>query len=245
MPINLSVKQIAEIKPDLGVVAAYGRILPKDVILAFPKGIYNIHFSLLPELRGAAPIQWAILRGLNVTGVCSFKIAESLDTGEIMARREVAISPEDTAITLEQKLIPLGIETLEDTLRMIEKGKVFGKPQEGPSSYAPLLKKEDARIDWKFSSQEIDQKIRALIRLGAFCQTEDGKTLKILSAKPLKDSGSQQPGAILSIDGKNGFVVKCGSGSLLVLRVQPEGKREMDAWSFLQGHRLKVGEKFK
>ena len=236
--------QIAQLKPDLGIVVAYGRILPKEVISAFPRGIYNIHFSLLPDLRGAAPIQWAILRGLRKTGVCSFKIAETLDSGEIMSVREIQISPEDNSVTLERKLIPPGIETLAETLMMVEKGTSSGKPQEGTPSAAPLIKKEDARISWQAPADEIDRKIRALIRLGAFCRTPVGKTLKLLEAKPLKDSGNQSPGTVASIDGKLGFVVKCGSGSLLIRRVRPEGKNEMDAWSFLQGHRLKVGDKF-
>ena len=120
--------RIAESKADAGIVVAYGKILPPAVISAFPKGIYNIHFSLLPELRGAAPIQWAILRGFKKTGVCAFKIAESLDTGEIFSRREVEISETDDAVSLEKKLIPLGVETLEETLQALQSGRKTGEP---------------------------------------------------------------------------------------------------------------------
>lgn len=237
--------KLKELMAEAGIVVAYGRILPAGVISAFPKGIFNIHFSLLPELRGAAPIQWAILSGLKKTGVCSFKISETLDTGDIFSRREVELAPDETAFTLEQKLIPLGIETLEETLRAIESGRTHGESQSGISTYAPRIKKEDAKIDWQAPAQETDRKIRALIRLGAFCAAPDGKTLKILLAKPVESALPGDIGTVAGIDGKNGFVIKCGSGGLRILRVQPEGKKEMDAWSYLQGHSLKPGDRFR
>ncbi len=247
-PINLKdgtlSAQIQELKPDVGIVVAYGRILPKDIISLFPKGIYNIHFSLLPELRGAAPIQWAILRGHPKTGVCSFKIAETLDTGEIMSRREVPLAEDETAVTLENKLVALGLETLKETLQKVSQGVLNGAAQQGPSSYAPLLKKEDAQIHWSAPAEDIGRKIRGLVRMGAFCLTPEGETLKITAARPLAGSGSGDSGAFIKIDGREGFVVKCGSGSLLVTRVQPQGKKEMEAWAFLQGHPLKPGDKF-
>ena len=232
-------------KAETGIVVAYGRILPSGVISAFPKGLYNIHFSLLPQLRGAAPIQWAILNGLKKTGVCSFKISETLDTGEIFSRREVGLSPDETSLTLKKKLIPLGIEALEETLRTIGTGRTRGEPQAGASTYAPKIKKEDARIDWRASAAEIDRKVRALALLGAFCAAPDGKVLKIISARPLEGPANGDPGTVASIDGKNGFVIKCGTGSLLVTRVRPEGKNEMDAWPYLQGHPLKPGDCFR
>ncbi len=247
-PINLKdpdfIKQIQSLQPEAGIVVAYGRILPKEVIALFPKGVYNIHFSLLPELRGAAPMQWAILRGYDKTGVCSFKIAETLDTGEIMSRREVLIAPDDTAITLENKLVPAGLETLEDTLKAIDEGKLVGQKQEGPSTYAPLIKKEDAKISWNDSAQEIDRKIRGLLRIGAFCSTENGEIIKICKASPLESSNSKNPGTVTKIDGKNGIVIECGKGALQVIRIQPQGKKEMDAWAYLQGHPMKPGTRF-
>jgi methionyl-tRNA formyltransferase len=238
------ISKLKEFQAEAGIVIAYGRILPAQVISTFPKGLYNIHFSLLPQLRGAAPIQWAILGGLKKTGVCSFKISETLDTGEIFAQREVELTPDETTVTLEQKLISPGIKVLEETLQALQSGRTRGEPQLGNSTYAPKIQKENAKIDWRAPAVEIDRKIRALIRLGAFCIAPNGKILKILSARPLKNSSNRDVGTVADIDRKNGFVIKCGVGNLLVTRVQPEGKKEMNAGSYLQGHALKPGDCF-
>ena len=159
-----------------------------------------------------------------------------------MSSREASIDADETAVTLEKKLVSPGIKALEDTLNAVQSGKTNGKPQEGPSSYAPLIKKEHAKISWDLSAVEIDRKVRALIRRGAFCATMDGQILKILSARPLEDSARKKPGTVSRIDGGNGFVIECGKGSLLVQRVRPEGKNEMDAWDYLQGHPVALGE---
>ena len=187
------ISEISGLKAEAGIVVAYGRILPRQVIESFLQGIFNIHFSLLPILRGASPIQHAILAGHSKTGVTSFRIAESLDTGHIVVQKEISISSEDTAITLEQNLVPLGLEALEETLKIIESGQSQGKPQSGTSSYAPLIRKEDARIHWDRTAKEIDCQVRALIRLGTFCQLQDGKVLKILEAHPHPNPHSGHP----------------------------------------------------
>lgn len=235
--------QVRELNPDAGIVVAYGKIIPPEILRLFPRGLYNLHFSLLPHLRGAAPIQWSIYRGDKVTGVTAFRISETLDTGNILARKEVPVDPRETAATLEDKLIPAGIEVLAETLEKIEKNEA-GRPQTGDSVYAPLIKKENLKIDWSRSAEEIDRQVRAFLRLGAVCRLPGGKNLKITAAEPQDAAGHDEPGTVTAIVRPRGFVVRCGKGALLILKCQLEGKKEADAWSFLQGHPLKAGEKF-
>lgn len=244
--------RLAALKPELGVVVAYGKIISKEAIRLFPAGLYNIHFSLLPKLRGGAPIQWAIYRGETTTGVTSFRISETLDTGHIVLQKEIAVSVHDNSITLEEKLIPLGIVTLQDTLKLINTGQVRERPQSGEATFAPLIKKEDTRINWNRPAEEIARQVRAFICPGAFCRLPDGKLLKILraepsasasSADPMDQSLSLDPGSICAVEHNRGFLVKCALGTLSVIKVQLEGKKETDAWSFLQGHKLQIGDR--
>lgn len=245
---------LSVLKPEAGVVVAYGKILPKEAIQLFPKGIFNLHFSLLPQLRGGAPIQRAILRGEKKTGVTSFRIAESLDTGNIIAQKEIGISEQDNAVTLEEKLIPLGILVLEETLNLIQNNAAVENPQTGEATFAPLIKKEEAKIDWNKPAELIARQVRALVRPGAFTCLPNGKILKILRAEVSQPAFSSQivsrneandpPGTLSGIEKGRCFFVKCVLGTLAVIRVQLEGKKEIDAWSFLQGSRLKIGDRF-
>jgi methionyl-tRNA formyltransferase len=232
------------LKPEVGIVVAYGRILPKEVIALFPKGLFNIHFSLLPRLRGAAPIQWAIINGESRSGVTSFRIDESLDTGRIAVQKSIGVSEHDNELTLEEKLVSLGILAMEETLSGIRSGTLAETEQAGESTVAPLLRKEDFAIDWSRPAEEIARRVRGLVRPGMHCRLPDGKMLKILRAEPVAGGGdASENGLVRSIERGRGFVVKCGIGQLLVLRVQSEGKKEADAWSFLQGARLKPGDR--
>lgn len=238
--------EISQLKADLGIVAAYGKIIPKELIQLFPLGIFNIHFSLLPHLRGAAPIQWAILLGDKSTGVTIFQIAESLDAGQILRQKEISIDDQEDSISLEKKLIPLGIRLLEEALTVLKKGNPETKIQTGEISLAPSLKKEDYKIHWEKSSIEISRQVRALIRQGAYCGLPNGKILKILKAEPVltaNDQTQSPPGAIIAFERGQGFIVKCGVGTLKILELKPEGKQTQSCWSFLQGSRLKLGDK--
>ncbi len=238
------VTAIKNLNAEVGIVVAYGRIIPIHLIQLFPKGLYNVHFSLLPRWRGASPIQWAILSGDSATGVTTFKLSETLDTGEILLQKETPISPEEDSISLEKKLIPLGISCLTETLDLVKSGRNSGTPQgNSPSPYARLLKKEDAKISWESSAIEIHRKIRALIRMGPFCILANGKILKILRAQVVDSSvdSSAEFGTVIKIERGVGFVIICKEGSLLILEVQPEGKNKMNAWSFLQGHKIQEG----
>ena len=237
--------QLGALKPEAGIVVAYGRIIPPEAIRLFPQGLYNMHFSLLPHLRGAAPIQWAILRGDRQTGVTSFRIEEGLDNGRMLVQKPIGISESDNAISLEEKLVSLGVVVMEETLGQIKAGGL-GRPQEGESTYAPLIQKADARIDWKKPAEEVARQVRGLVRLGAWCKLPDGRHLKILRVEQAQgtvpQAGERVPGALRAIEKGRGFVVECEVGALIVLRLQAEGKKETDAWSFLQGSRLKIGD---
>ncbi len=233
------------VSAEVGIVVAYGRLLPPELLKIFTRGIYNVHFSLLPRWRGASPMQWTILSGDAVTGVTTFKISPTLDTGEIAVQKETGVDEFESALSLEKKLIPLGLAALKETLALVKAGRLKGLTQkESPTPYARLLKKEDGKINWEKSALEIDRQIRAFIRLGTYTLLPNGKKLKILRAKMVSDptNSPQSPGSVLGIEQELGFVIKCGMGSLLVLEVQPEAKNKMSAWSFLQGHKLQIGE---
>ena len=250
-PANLKepsfLSEISNLKAEIGMVVAYGKIIPKELINIFPLGLFNIHFSLLPHLRGAAPIQWALLLGDRVSGVTIFQIGESLDTGHILAQKKIEIEEKDDAISLEKKLIPLGIQLLEEALAALKKGTPETKVQTGAITLAPCLKKENYKIHWEKSSIEISRQVRALIHNGAYCNLPNGKILKILKADPIFpaiEGDEALPGAMTSFERGKGFIVKCGIGSLRILELKEEGKKAQDAWSFLQGARLKINEKF-
>jgi len=248
------ISEIESLKPELGVVVAYGKILPKEVFLIPKYKTINVHFSLLPKYRGAAPINWAIIKGEKITGVTIFFIDEGLDTGDIIVQKELEIAPEDDSITLEKKLIETGISLLFEAIKKIEKSgnDICVVKQKGEPSYAPLIKKSDGRIDWNSSSDEILNIIRGTKPWpSAYIEIKNEKlkikNLKILKANGLNFSQSEiekcSPGTIVELKKDTGFIVKCGRGFLLVEEVQPEGKKPMSAWAWLQGSRLNIGEK--
>jgi len=248
------ISEIESLKPDLGVVVAYGKILPEEVFLIPKYKTINVHFSLLPKYRGAAPINWAIIKGEKITGVTIFFIDEGLDTGDIIVQKEVEIATEDDSITLEKKLVEAGIPLLFEAIEKIEKSgdEICVTKQKGEPSYAPLLKKSDGKIDWNSSSDEILNIIRGTKPWpSAYIEVKNEKlkikNLKILKASGLNLSQSETekclPGTIVELKKDIGFIVKCGRGALLVEEVQPEGKKTMSAWAWLQGSRLSIGDK--
>jgi methionyl-tRNA formyltransferase len=223
---------------EVGIVVAYGKLLPKE-ILSIPKhGFLNVHFSLLPKYRGAAPIQWALINGETETGVTLFWLDEGMDTGPIFLQKKIAITPDDDADSLRNKLVDLGVTALDEAVRLIESGKVIREPQTGASSKAPLLKKEDGRINWTKPAESIWNQLRGMTPWpGVY-----SGTLKILEAKPVFESEKGVPGTVIRLVSGEGPVVKCGQHSLALLEVQPEGKKPMSAWSWWQGARLKPGD---
>ncbi len=237
------IQTLKSLNPEMGIVVAYGKLIPRSIIDLFPKGLFNVHFSILPRLRGAAPMQRAILEGETQTGVTIFQITEELDAGAVLVQKPIGIAEGEDAETLEQKLIPLGIEALKEALERVQNGSAALSPQKGSPTFAPLLTKEDAKINWNKSALEIARQARAFIRMGAFCRLPNGKLLKILQCGPLpSEPTGSNIGAITGFERHRGFIVRCGEGRLLVLRVQLEGKKASDAWSFLQGARLKEND---
>ncbi|MFN3966241.1 MAG: methionyl-tRNA formyltransferase [Endomicrobiia bacterium] len=246
------ISEIESLKPDLGVVVAYGKILPKEIFLIPRYKTINVHFSLLPKYRGAAPIQWAIIRGEKITGVTIFFIDEGLDTGKILLQKEVEIEKTDDSITLEKKLVSVGIDLLFEVIDRIKNSpeNIYTSEQKGTPSYAPVLKKSDGKINWNSSSEEIYNLIRGTKPWpSAYVETQNEKlkikNLKILKAisVDLQLNNEYIPGTIVELKKNAGFIVKCGNGFLLIEEVQPEGKKPMSAWAWLQGSKLKVGDK--
>jgi methionyl-tRNA formyltransferase len=234
-------EELKKLGADVGVVTAYGKILPKDVLDAPVHGCVNVHASLLPRFRGAAPIQWAIAYGDDRTGVCLMKMDEGLDTGPVIARRELPIEPTDTSASLHDKLSGLGGELIRDDLPRFLSGALqpVAQPSEGVV-YAPMIEKEAGQLDFERPAVELERRMRAFHPWpGAFTFLE-GKLLKVHRAQ-VKD-GKGTPGEVLAA-GPQGLEVACGQGSLLLLEIQPEGKRSMGAGEFLAGRKLAVGSR--
>jgi methionyl-tRNA formyltransferase len=228
-----SVAKIAAERPDLIIVVAYGHILPKS-ILDIPKHCcINVHASLLPKYRGAAPINWAVVRGEEVTGITIMKMDVGMDTGPMLHIREMPIGGDDTAETLFPKLSRLGADALLEALGKLRAGTLVDTPQnDSLASYAPMLKKEHGRIDWSKPAVEVRNLIRGMSPWPSACTFHDGKALKVLSAAVLSDRGSASgaPGEIRDI-GRGGIVV------------QPEGGRPMDSRAYAQGRRVQKGDR--
>ena len=240
------ISELRELKPDLIVVVAYGQILPQS-ILDLPKfGCLNVHTSLLPKYRGAAPIQWAIADGEPETGVTIMKMDAGLDTGPILSARRTPILPTDDSQILHDRLAQLGAELLVETIPNYVDGKISPQwqPAEG-SSYAAKIKKEDGKIDWNEPAEKILNRLRAFTPWpGAFTflQAETPlQLLKIWKAEVVEKSGTA--GEILSAD-KTGIVVGCDGNALRILELQREGGRRLTPEQFLIGHPLKSGQKF-
>ncbi|HTQ50942.1 MAG TPA: methionyl-tRNA formyltransferase [Candidatus Acidoferrales bacterium] len=241
------------LQPELIVVAAYGQILPPSILDLPRHGCLNVHTSLLPKYRGAAPIQWAIAHGDAETGVTIMKMDAGLDTGPMLAQRRTPISPEDDSASLHDRLARLGAELLGQTIPDYVAGKIQPQPQPADgASLAPKIKKEDGRIDWGRPAQTIWNRLRAFTPWPGAFTFFDGKLLKIWKASlaqevshegaPLHSSGLAN-GTILSAD-KNGILVLCGKDALMTIELQREGGKRMSAAEFLAGHALKAGEKF-
>lgn len=241
---DLFLEKMKELRPDLFVVVAFGQILPKPLLNVPRFGAINVHASLLPQYRGAAPIAWAILRGESRTGITTMLMDEGVDTGDILMQVEIPIEKEETGETLQKKLAVLGGELLMETLEKMKSGQLSPMPQDpSKASYAPQLKKEDGRIDWKRPAEEIDRQIRAFNPWpGAFTGWEKG-LLKIYRGEVREKTGEGEAGSVVWV-GADFIEVATGKGSLLIREVQPEGKRRMPIRDFLSGHRLSIGTIF-
>jgi methionyl-tRNA formyltransferase len=236
---------VAELAPDCIVVAAYGQIIPKSILEVPPKGIINVHGSLLPAYRGAAPIQWAIVRGETETGVTTMLMDEGLDTGAILLQKETVIEPDDTSARLEQRLALLGADLLLETLEGWEAATITPRPQDDSrATLAPRIKAEDALVDWSRSAAEIERATRGFDPWPVAHTTLRGKTIKLWRAavEPAGNHGARlEPGETISVSDE-GIRVRCGGGSILRLsELQAEGKKRMAADAFARGQRVTAG----
>jgi methionyl-tRNA formyltransferase len=225
---------LASLQPEIMVVVGYGQIIPQSVIDIAPRGIVNVHASLLPKYRGAAPIQWAIINGDKRTGVTTMQINAGLDTGDILLARETEIGPEETAVDLGDRLSALGAELLVETLDGLFRGVIHPRKQDdAQASVAPILKKEDGEIDWKQPAYAIHNRVRGLVPWpGAYTRFR-GQLLHVWRARLAPKGTPPAPGR----------VVACGDGRMLeLLEVQLEGRKRMSAAAFANGQRLAAND---
>jgi len=231
------------LESDLFAVVAF-RILPPEVLEIATLGAINVHPSLLPKYRGAAPIQWAIIRGEKETGVTTFCISCDVDCGDMLLQRSVPIGEEETAGELHDRLKEIGADLLLESIDLMASGCARPRiqPSEGASS-APKLRKEDGRIDWSKGAEDIRNWIRGTNPLPGAFTFYKGSMLKVHRAKRISCGAEGVPGEILTADGKQGITVATGCGALALIEVQPEGKRRMTSAEFARGHRICVGER--
>ncbi len=232
---------IKNLSPDLIVVVAYGKILPKEILESAPYGCINIHGSLLPRLRGAAPIQWSVINGDEFSGVTSMQMNEGLDTGDMLVSRSVKIDFNETSGELYDRLSFAGADVLEETLKKLEEGTLEAVPQnDDESTYAPMLSKEISNINWNDTALAVYNKIRGLNPWPVAVTFIDGVKYKIFQAE-YKENVGGRPGEI--VENKKQLIVSCGDGNGVSLKIiQPDGKKQMDITSFLAGNKIEKGK---
>ena len=232
--------RLRELAPEVIIVVAYGKLLPKAVLDIPPHGCINVHGSLLPRWRGAAPIQWAVIAGDEMAGVTTMQMAEGLDTGDMLLTYETKVGEKETAGELFDRLAQSGAELLTQTLVKLD--EIEPRPQDDAQScYAHMLDKQMAVIDWSKSAHEIDCLIRGLNPWPIALTTLSGERLKVFAAE--KAAGNGEPGTVLEADPKQGLTVACGEGALGLTEIQLVGGKRMKATDFLRGHAIEVGTK--
>jgi methionyl-tRNA formyltransferase len=225
---------------DVAVVVAYGRILPETFLNAFNYGALNVHFSLLPKYRGAAPVNWAIVNGENETGVTVMQMDAGLDTGDILCQRSTPVGVTETSTELMQRLGDLGAELVSEALSQID-SLIPIKQNDAEATSAPIMKKEDGLIDWHRTATEIERRIRGFQPFPSSYTFHDGLRLTLWQAEPV-DASEGEPGEIIEASGDR-LIIACGrSTAVRILEIQPEGKRRMPVRDFLNGAKLKIAD---
>ncbi|MTH52691.1 methionyl-tRNA formyltransferase [Bacillus mangrovi] len=237
-------EEVLALKPDLVVTAAFGQILPKELLEAPKHGCINVHASLLPELRGGAPIHYAILQGKEKTGITIMYMAEKLDAGDILTQSEVVITEEDNVGTLHDKLSSSGTKLLSDTLPALLEGRLKPiKQDDAKATFASNIKREQEKIDWSKTGEEIYNHIRGLNPWPVAFTLLEGQTLKVWKAEKVSSINHSQPGTVIGVD-TDGFAVATGNGTAVkVTELQPSGKKKMSGEDFLRGSKLTPGVK--
>lgn len=235
--------QLTALRPDAIIVVGYGRIIPPWMLTLPPYGNINVHASLLPKYRGAAPIQWAIANGETTTGVTTMLLNEGLDTGDTLLQKQLAIRDDDTSLTLAPRLAELGAELLTDTLRGLKEERILPVQQNhAQATLAPILKKEDGLVDFNRTAQQVHNRLRGFQPWPGAYTPFRGKTLKFLSAQVEDTLSNLAPGELRVGDEK--LFVGCGQRTVLqLLQVQPEGKKPINAREFINGYRPAAGER--
>ena len=238
------VEQLKQMQPDAMVVVGYGQIIPQSIIDIPCHGIINVHASLLPKYRGAAPIQWAIANGEASSGVTTMRIDAGLDTGDMLLKWETPIGPEENAIELGQRMAQAGADLLVETLRGIGAGTIRPEPQDNlQASLAPILKKEDGAVDWNWPARKIFNRARGFLPWPGAYSYFRGQIFHIWKARVADEPPQGAPGRLMPL--KRRLLVSSGEGSALeLLEVQIEGRKRMPAEAFLNGHRLDENERF-
>jgi methionyl-tRNA formyltransferase len=236
------VEQLKQLQPDAMVVVGYGQIIPQSIIDIPRHGIINVHASLLPKYRGAAPIQWAIANGEPVTGVTTMRIDAGLDTGDMLLKWETPIGPEENAVELGQRMAQAGADLLVETLAGIDAGTIHAAPQDNShASLAPILKKEDGEVNWNWPARKIANRARGFLPWPGAYSSFRGQLFHIWKARVADEPGQGPPGRLLPL--KKRLLVSSGEASALeLIEVQVEGRKRMPAEAFLNGHRLDENE---
>jgi methionyl-tRNA formyltransferase len=234
-----------KVQPDLIIVVAYGRILPK-YILDYPKyGCINVHGSLLPKYRGAAPIQWAIANGEKVTGVTTMYMTEGLDEGDMLLKAETEICEEENAEQLYNRLAVIGGDLLIETVKLIGAGKAVAIPQNGTeATFAPIITKENGRIDWAQPAKAIHNLVRAMVQWPICYTSTPHGNLKVYRCKVIENNTPAKCGEVLSYQEEIGLIVKAKDGAIALQDIQLEGKKRMNIEEFVRGHSFEKGTVF-
>jgi methionyl-tRNA formyltransferase len=233
-------EDFSDLKADAAIVVAYGRILPERWLTAFPRGAINVHFSLLPRYRGAAPVNWAIANGETETGVTTMQMDAGLDTGDILLQRSVEIGPEENAVELMERLSVLGADLLAETLESLD--RLIPQRQDDPAAtFAPIMKKEDGLIDWARPATETANRVRGFQPFPTSFTFLEGSRLTLWNASA--EGGNGTPGEIVTAAGDE-LAVACGEGVLRISELQPAGKRRLPVRDYLNGSKIAVGDKF-
>ena len=235
------VEELRKYNADVMVVVAFGQILPKEILEMTPYGCVNVHASLLPKYRGAAPIQWAVINGEKVSGVTTMQMDEGLDTGDMLLKEEVMLDEKETGGSLHDKLAEAGAKLCVRTLKALEDGSAVREKQgESPTEYARMLTKELGCIDWTKDAASIERLVRGLNPWPSAYTDWNGKVMKIWEAKDMEGETGKAPGTIVKIE-KDGFLVQAGAGLLKILELQIPGKKRMKADAFLRGYQVEEG----
>ncbi len=229
--------------PQIIVVVAFGRILPATILDLAPHGCVNVHYSLLPKYRGAAPAAWTIINGEEKGGVTTMRLEQKMDAGPIYLQEEIAVAPDETTASLQDKLTPVGARLLLETIRRLKDGTLAPQTQdEAKATFAPMIKKEDGLIDWSRSAAEIERRVRGFTPWPSAYTHLRGKLMKVHRAKVIATTERGNPGEIIRADG-NGFWVATGSGALSLEEVQLENRKRLLGVEFLKGARIGKGER--